>query len=152
MLSSGWGMGGNWVSPSPAPSEKDFLSKLNGPFPRREPSTSHLRAGAAAFPMDIPTRPRNPCVTVPSPRRVPAYKGSLAPLSTYSTYTSSPEPGSAYTPFLQPQIFRILRAPKRAAEAACVISPHALVPAPTAKRSEAYFNGDQPHPNTQIPS
>lgn len=37
-------------------------------FPRREPSTSHLLSGAAAFPVDIPTRPRNPCVTCPFPQ------------------------------------------------------------------------------------
>lgn len=31
-LFPGWGMGGNWALPSPAPSEKDFLSQLQRPF------------------------------------------------------------------------------------------------------------------------
>lgn len=86
-LGDGWEPG----SAKPRSIRKDFLSQLQRPFQGGSlPLPTSTAGQPLSFPPDRPTTPCKPCAArVPSPRRARAYKGSLAPLSTYSTYTAS---------------------------------------------------------------
>lgn len=111
-LFPGWGDGWELGSAKPRSIRKDFLSQLQRPFQGGSlPLPTSTAGQPLSFPLDKPTTPCKPCAArVPSPRRARAYKGSLAPLSTYSTYTPSLGPGSPLTPspLFQTQLFQWL--------------------------------------------
>lgn len=135
-LGDGWELG----SAKPRSIRKDFLSQLQRPFQGGSlPLPTSTAGQPLSFPLDRPTTPCKPCAArVPSPRRARAYKGSLAPLSTYSTYTPSLGPGSTLTPspLLQPQIFQWLHPTS--------IRRRRVIPSPCfstcSQRVEAHFN------------